>query len=102
MRAQPAAFRALKYASFTHSAIYAALLAAALTGGETLVLGWTHGLGWIAMSVACLIAVRARVLPLRVAVAVVVLGGVGPFVGSVAFVLEERRRRLARRTAASG
>jgi putative exporter of polyketide antibiotics len=86
------AFRALKYASFTHSAVYAALLIAALTDAETLYLGWAHGLGWIAMSIACLIAVQRRVLPLRVAVAVVVLGGVGPFIGSIAFVLEERRR----------
>ena len=87
------AFRALKYASFTHSAVYAALLVAALTDGETLLLGWLHGLGWIAMSVACLVAVRRGVLPLRIALAVVILGGVGPFFGSAAFGLEERRRR---------
>ena len=86
------AFRALKYASFTHSAVYLALLFAALTERETLALGWVHGVGWIAMSVACLVAVRLRVLPLRVALAVVILGGVGPFFGSAAFVLEERRR----------
>ncbi|HEV2811845.1 MAG TPA: hypothetical protein VGW10_01230 [Solirubrobacteraceae bacterium] len=89
------AFRALKYASFTHSAVYAALLVAAFTDSDTLALGWMHGVGWIAMSLACLAAVRARVLPLRVALAVVVLGGVGPFFGSAAFVLEERRRRAA-------
>ncbi|HEX8086294.1 MAG TPA: hypothetical protein VF529_18535 [Solirubrobacteraceae bacterium] len=87
------AFRALKYASFTHSAVYTALLFAALTGRETLALGWIHGCGWIAMSIACLVAVRARVIPLRVALAVVILGGVGPFFGSIAFVVEERRRR---------
>lgn len=86
------AFSALKYASFTHSAIYTALLIASLTDRETLALGWAHGVGWIAMSVACLVAVKARVLPLKVAVAVVVLGGVGPFIGSAAFVLEERAR----------
>ena len=86
-------FQALKYASFAHSAVYLALLFAALTDRETLALGWVHGVGWIAMSVACLAAVRARVIPLRVALAVVILGGVGPFFGSAAFVLEERRRR---------
>ena len=86
------AFRALKYASFTHSAVYAALLFAALTDRETLALGWLHGWGWILMSVACLVAVRARALPLRVALAVVILGGVGPFIGSIAFIWEERRR----------
>ena len=87
------AFRALKYASFTHSAVYAALLFCALTDRETLALGWLHGLGWIAMSLACLAAVRRALLPLRVALAVVVLGGVGPFFGSLAFVLEDRARR---------
>ena len=87
------AFNALKYASFTHSAVYLALLFSALTDRETLALGWIHGVGWIVMSIACLIAVRTRVLPLRVALAVVVLGGVGPFFGSIAFIVEERRRR---------
>ena len=91
------AFKALKYASFTHSAIYVALLTAMVTDQETLYLGWAHGLGWIAMSIACLVAVQRRVLPLKVAVAVVVLGGVGPFFGSIAFVLEERRRTHASR-----
>jgi hypothetical protein len=86
------AFRALKYASFTHSAVYLALLFAALTDRETLALGWVHGVGWIAMSIACLVAVRVRVIPLRVALAVVILGGVGPFFGSAAFVVEERAR----------
>ena len=86
------AFRALKYASFTHSAVYLALLFAALTDRETLALGWLHGVGWILMSLACLVAVRLRIIPLRVAVAVVVLGGVGPFFGSAMFIYEERRR----------
>jgi 8-oxo-dGTP pyrophosphatase MutT (NUDIX family) len=86
------AFRALKYASFTHSTVYAALLVASLTGGETLLLGWAHGLGWIAMSLACITATRLRIIPLRVAVAVVVLGGVGPFFGSYMFVREQRAR----------
>ena len=86
------AFRALKYGSFAHSIVYLALLFASFTDRETLALGWAHGVGWIAMSVACLAAVTRRLLPLKIAVAVVVLGGVGPFFGSIAFVLEERRR----------
>jgi hypothetical protein len=89
------AFRALEVASFAHSGIYVALLVAALTDGETTALGWAHGVGWILMSIACLVAVRARVIPLRIAVAVVVLGGVGPFFGSAAFLLEDRRRSRA-------
>lgn len=86
------AFRALKYGSFAHSAIYAALLFASFTDRETLALGWAHGVGWIVMSLACLAAVPRRVIPLRVAVAVVVLGGVGPFFGSIMFLREQRAR----------
>ena len=86
------AFDALKLGSFAHSAVYVALLPASLSGGETLWLGWAHGVGWIVMSLACLAAVQRRVLPLKVAVAVVVLGGVGPFFGSIMFIREPRAR----------
>ena len=86
------AFTALKYGSFTHSAVYTALLYQAFTGGDTLLLGWIHGIGWIVMSLACLVAARLRVIPIKVAVAVVVLGGVGPFFGSIMFIREQRSR----------
>ena len=58
----------------------------------TLILGWTHGVLWIVMSLACIAAVRLRVIPLRAGVAVAVLGGIGPFFGSYEFVREQRRR----------
>jgi hypothetical protein len=59
------------------------------------VFGMAHGLGWILMCVLSLEAVRARVIPLRVGVAVAVIGAVGPFVGSYEFVREGRRRTVA-------
>ena len=96
------AFTALKYGSFAHSLVYVGLLVASLTDRETLALGWAHGVGWIVMSVACLAAVPRRILPLRVAVAVVVLGGIGPFFGSYMFVREHRARTSARRRVESG
>jgi hypothetical protein len=89
-------FNRLKWASLAHSLIYLSLLVSAFAadGPEplTAVLGWTHGLLWIGMSLACVTAYRMRVIPLRVAVAVAVLGGVGPFFGSYEFVREQRRR----------
>jgi hypothetical protein len=92
-------FSRLKWASLTHSLIYLSLLLSAFAAGGpeplTAVLGWTHGLLWIGMSLACLTAYRERVIPLRVAVAVAVLGGVGPFFGSYEFIREQRRRRVA-------
>jgi hypothetical protein len=89
-------FGQLKWLSFTHSAIYLTLLTVwlvpGLEGAET-VFGWAHGIGWICMSLLCLDAVRRRVIPLWLAVTVAVIGGIGPFAGSVGFIVEERRQR---------
>jgi hypothetical protein len=93
----PLTFARLKWTSFFHSLVYLSLIACAIAdlSEPTLVLGWTHGVLWIVMSLACIAAVRLRVIPLRVAVAVAVLGGLGPFVGSFEFVREQRRRRCS-------
>jgi hypothetical protein len=91
-------FRTLERLSFTHSAIYLTLLVVWLVPGLhglEYVFGWAHGLGWIAMSLLSLNAVRARVIPLRLGVAVAIIGAVGPFVGSYEFVREGRRRAAA-------
>ena len=88
-------FTRLKRASFTHSAVYAVLLIVWLVPGlHTLefVFGMAHGLGWIAMSLACIAALRLRVIDLRLAVAVAVLGGIGPFIGSYEFVRQSHGR----------
>ncbi len=95
--AGPLTFGRLRTASFVHSCVYLALLLCAFAAGgpqpETFVLGLTHGLMWIAMSLLCLAAARLRVVSLKLAVAVVVLGGIGPFFGSWEFVRESRRMR---------
>jgi hypothetical protein len=86
----------LEVASFTHSAVYLGLLICAFAIGnpepETFVLGLAHGLMWIGMSLLCIVAARARIVPFWLAVTVAVLGGLGPFAGSIGFVLESRRR----------
>jgi hypothetical protein len=90
-------FRTLKHLSFAHSTVYAILLAVWLLPGLhplEFVFGLAHGLGWILMCVLCLEALRTRVISLRLAVAVSVIGAVGPFVGSYEFLREERRRSL--------
>jgi hypothetical protein len=95
-RAGPLTFTRLKWTSFTHSCIYLALLLSAFALGKpepvTFTLGLTHGLLWIAMSIACITAARLRVVSLRLAVAVAVLGGIGPFFGSYEFVREGREQ----------
>lgn len=92
-------FRSLKWVSFAHSTIYTALLVCAFAlrnpQPETFVLGLTHGLLWIAMSLTCIACVRLRIVPMRLAAAVAVLGGIGPFFGSYEFVREQRRRSRA-------
>jgi hypothetical protein len=88
------AFTPLKWTSLFHSCVYTSLLLCAFVLGkpqpETLVLGWTHGLLWIGMSLACITAARMRIVSLRLAVAVAVLGGIGPFFGSFEFLRAER------------
>jgi hypothetical protein len=94
--AGPLRFERLKWISFTHSCIYCALLVCAFVIGkpqpETFTLGLTHGLLWIFMSLACIAAARLRIVSLKLAVAVAVLGGIAPFFGSYEFVREQRLR----------
>jgi len=107
MRLRPAAgplsFTRLKWTSFAHSCIYSALLLCAFALGKpeplTFVLGLSHGLLWILMSLACITAARLRVVSLKLAVAVAVLGGIGPFFGSAQFIREQRQRGLDTRAA---
>lgn len=98
-RSAPTVRTALKWVSFAHSCVYAGLLVCAFAAGKpqpaTFVLGLTHGLLWIFMSLACIWAARARIVPLRLAVAVAVLGGIGPFFGSFEFLRLQRRRTPA-------
>ena len=91
-------FSALRAMSFANSAVFSALLFFWLAPGHetaTTVCGWGHGCLWIALSVLSLVAVSRRAIPFWLAVVVTVVGGVGPFAGTVGFVVESRRRRLA-------
>ena len=83
----------LRPASYAHSVVYSVLLWASLSDRDDLVavLGWVHGFGWIAMSLLCLAAARARTIPVWLGVMVAVVGGVGPFAGSFGFWLLKRR-----------
>ena len=99
-------FRRLELASFTHSCIYLGLLLCAFVLGNpepaTFILGLAHGLMWIGMSLVCIAAARRHVIPFWLAVTVVVLGGLGPFAGSIGFVIAERRRRARNAPARPG
>jgi hypothetical protein len=90
-------FGRLEVVSFIHSTVYLALLVCAFALGNpepaTFIFGLAHGLIWIAMSLVCVAAARGRIIPFWLAVTVAVLGGLGPFAGTIGFVLEGRRRR---------
>lgn len=96
-----ASFRFLRALSYTNSVVYCGLLAAWLAPGlesATTVLGWCHGIMWIVLSLLSLVAVQRRVIPFWLAIVVVVIGGIGPFAGSVGFIVETRRRAAGRRS----
>ena len=90
-------FERLEVISFCHSCVYLALLICAFAlhspQPETFIFGMAHGLLWIGMSLVCIAVARARVIPYWLAVDVAVLGGLGPFAGTIGFVIEQRRRR---------
>jgi hypothetical protein len=93
-------FKRLEVVSFIHSGVYLALLLCAFALGNpepaTFILGLAHGLIWITMSLVCIAAARERIVPFWLAVVVAVLGGLGPFAGTIGFVLESHRRAQGR------
>jgi hypothetical protein len=87
-------FGFLRALSFINSTVFTALLVAWLVPGlptAELVLGWSHGCMWIVLSLLSLAAVRRRTIPFWLAVVVAVIGGLGPYAGSVGFVVAGRR-----------
>jgi len=87
--------RVLRPLSYLHSTAYLVLIYVAFIDRQddwVTVFGWVHGWLWIIMSLLCLAAVRLRKLPLWLGVLVAVVGGVGPFAGSLGFFVEKRRR----------
>lgn len=100
----PVTFRRLEISSICHSIVYLGLLVCAFALGspqpETFWLGLAHGVLWIVMSLICIAAARARIIPFWLAVTVAVLGGLGPFAGTLGFLYADRRREPA--TASTG
>ncbi len=80
----------LEAASIVHSIIFTGLMVSAFLLGKpepaTFVLGFVHGVLFIAMAVVCGFAGAYGVLPPKVVIAVIVFGGAGPMVGTLWFV----------------
>jgi hypothetical protein len=93
MLAALTSYRFLRALSFFNSTVFTALLVCWLVPGWAtgeLIFGWTHGWTWIVLSVLCLVSVRRREIPFWLAVVVVVIGGLGPYAGSIGFVIAGR------------
>ncbi|HNA45347.1 MAG TPA: hypothetical protein PLD65_08070 [Solirubrobacterales bacterium] len=89
----------MEVVSLFHSCVYAGLLICAFLLGKpqpvTFILGLSHGLLWIGMSIASILAVHYRVINLRLALAITLLGCIAPFFGTIEFLLQSHRRKLA-------
>jgi hypothetical protein len=94
-------FNRLEFVSITHSLIYFALLISwlALDQPQPLnrILGYAHGVIWIAMALTSVLALRYRVVNLPLAVAVAVLGCIAPFFGSAEFLRQKHQMKAAER-----
>ena len=82
--------RVLAPISLLHSIVYAVLIVLAITPTREDVLtplfGYGHGLLWIGLSLVCVTAAGRGLLPVRTALAVAILGAVGPFIGTYEFM----------------
>lgn len=89
----------MEVVSLLHSVVYFSLLVCAFPLGDpqpvTFILGLSHGLLWIGMSLTSIAAVHFRVINLRLAVAIALLGCVAPFFGSIEFIRQNRQRAAA-------
>lgn len=86
----------IKWCSFFFSSVYTVLLVLWLgeVGPPALktVFGFTHGIGWFFMVALALYGLKARLIDLRLALAIAVLGAIGPYFGTAEFVWQDRRR----------
>ena len=95
-------FGRMEAVSLVHSVIYLGLLISAFAlGGPqpwTFVLGLSHGIIWIVMSLTAVAAVHFGVINLRLAVAIALLGCIAPFFGSAEFLRQSHQRKRAEAT----
>jgi hypothetical protein len=77
-------FTAVRIYSIVEVCIFSALVVSAIAGASQaeLVLGWTHGFGWIALCLAVAFGCRRRIFPWTLLAATVSpLGPVGSTIG---------------------
>lgn len=92
-------FTAVRIYSLVEVCIFSALVVAAIAGasGAELVLGWTHGFGWIALCIAVAVGCRRRIFPYTLLAATV--SPLGPVGSTIGLEYLARRRPADRRVA---
>ena len=82
--------------SVIHSVLFTGLMVCAFGLGKpqpaTFFFGFTHGVMYMVMAAACVVAARLRIVSVTTALVVVIVGLFGPYFGAYEFLREERRR----------
>ena len=80
-----------------HSVAFTGLMLCAFILGKpqpiTFLFGFTHGVMYMIMAAACILAARLRIVSITTALVVIIVGVFGPYFGGYEFMREERRRR---------
>ena len=80
-----------------HSVAFTGLMLCAFVLGKpqpiTFAFGFTHGVMYMIMTAACVVAARLKIVSITTALVVVIVGVFGPYFGVYEFMREERRRR---------
>ena len=86
--------------SVIHSVLFTGLMVCAFALGKpqpaTFFFGFTHGVLYMVMAAACIVAARLQIVPVTTALVVVIVGLFGPYFGAYEFLREERRRLTER------
>jgi len=93
-------FQAVRLYSLAEVCVFTSLLVVAIGGLDEdaeLVLGWTHGIGWIALCLAVAEGCRRKVFPWPLLAATV--SPLGPVGSTLGLEYLARRRRATRRVA---
>ncbi len=89
--------RNLAVFSIVHSVMFTGLMLCAFVLGKpqpiTFFFGFTHGVMYMLMGVACIVAARLRIVTVTTALIVVIVGLFGPYFGAYEFLREDRRLR---------
>ncbi len=82
--------------SVIHSVLFTGLMVCAFALAKpqpaTFFFGFTHGVMYMVMAVACVAAARLRILSVTTALVVVIVGLFGPYFGAYEFLRVERTR----------